>query len=500
MPGKLPPAPPAAPEDPGDDQVPLNAKYIADFPGLVELVEDKGKCVFLIKVGDKLTLSPTAKVGGTEYHAPPIERVPWGLPNAQNVMKHYKDMSLPVGRYHEIKALFYDIVEHLKKVSELPSQEHYYLLAAWCMHTYLIEKFDYSPILFLYAVPERGKSRTGKGIINISRRGLHVESLREPYLFRASNDLVAAIFFDITDVNKALEKSGSEDILLGRFERGIKVPRVLRPDQGAFKDTEYFKVFGPSIIGSNQPLSDALESRTIMIQMPATTKQFENPVTPEAGMELKERLVAFRAHLLNKNLPSIPKPALARAGDLFKPLVQVIELVAKERLDEFRDLIKVMVSAQQFQKSESFEAKVIRAVATLEPEVKSGQLPVKDITDEVNRDMREKYNSSPQRVGRTLNSLGFGKRKTANGSSAIIFDPAQLKKLMKTYGVTLAATSSSDTPDTQDIDGPFPTPKNATKKIRLKIKTGVSGESEGSKLDLSSKLPRNRVLKLKIKS
>ena len=109
----------------------------------------------------------------------------------------------------------------------------YRLLASWVLHTYLTEHVKYSPIVCLYAVPERGKSRTGKGMIYVAYRGIHVESMRDAYIVRVAHDLHASIFFDVKDIWRKAEKNGSEDVLLHRFEIADLLFReqVLQSDQ-----------------------------------------------------------------------------------------------------------------------------------------------------------------------------------------------------------------------------------------------------------------------------
>ena len=134
----------------------------------------------------------------------------WLLPRAEEVLRYCNQDTN--------KALYDDLVVYHKKISELPSEDHYHLLAIWDFHTYLHERCEYSPYIWLYAIPVRGKTRTGKGCIYVARRALHVESLRDPYILRAAQDLGATLFFDTTDLWKKATKGGTEDILLLRYE------------------------------------------------------------------------------------------------------------------------------------------------------------------------------------------------------------------------------------------------------------------------------------------
>lgn len=228
---------------------PLPVEPSARFAGLVDIVEHEGKPAFLIKEGAGVAIKTLVEVAGKRLCPPDREQLPWMLANAPDVVGHFDKFSK--APLDEAKSLFDDIVTHLKAASELPANAHYSLLAAWVLHTYLHEQFQYSPILSFFALPERGKSRTGKSLIYLAYRGVHVESVREAFIVRMAEHLSASLFIDVKNLRKKAEKQGSEDMLLGRFERGIKVPRVLAPDKGPFRDTTYFSIFGPTIVATN---------------------------------------------------------------------------------------------------------------------------------------------------------------------------------------------------------------------------------------------------------
>jgi hypothetical protein len=334
-----------------------------------------------------------------------------------------------------------------KGISELPSEAHYDLLAAWVFHTYLLEPCQYSPELCLFAVPERGKSRTGKGMIYVARRGVHVESLRDAYLVRMAHNFEATIFFDVMNLWKKAEKMGCEDIVLGRFERGIVVPRVLYPERGPHRDTVYYKIFGPTIIATNVQVHKILDTRAVQLNMPQTDKQFEADVTPEAALVLKERLTAWRAHHIGINLPDISKPARGRLGDITKPLLQIISLVRPERVPVFLSLIEDFDQCRLIEKSDSLEAQILLVMNSLRSEVDRGILPVKVITDTFNDGKSESVQLTYQRMGRKLKGLGFDKGKTGEGASAIVWDEEKFVKIYSSYGLG----KTSETPEASEI-------------------------------------------------
>jgi hypothetical protein len=424
-------------------------KYTALFDGLVDLVEDKGKPAFLVKEDNRLKILPEVSRDNVLYVPPPRDNIPWLLPNGERVIEHYR--ILEEFQKDSYKALYEDLISYHKRISDLPGEEFYDLIVSWDFHTYLLD-FDntqYSPIIHLFAVPERGKSRTGKAMVYVAYRGIQVECLREAYILRLANDYRATIFFDIMDIWRKAERNGSEDILLHRYEKGAKVPRVLYPERGAYRDTVYYDVFGATIIASNVGVHKILETRAILCNMLETRKRFEEDIKAEDALPLKERLVAFRAECLGGDLVDISKPVSGRLGDILKPLYQVILLINPEKKEAFLKFAKELELDRRVEKSISFEAQLIRIIAGLEDRVEKGILPIKLITDTFNRGKSENQWVTYQRIGRVMKSLGFKTGKTSDGASAIIWDEEKLSLLKETYGLhqTSEIPETSETPE-----------------------------------------------------
>ena len=393
--------------------------YTALFDGLIDLVEHDGNLAFLIKDGDKLSILPQVERDGILYIPPPSEQIPWLLPRGEEVLKLY-ELQEVLPQKERDGTLYDDLLAYHKEISELPGEEYYDLIVAWDLHTYILEVIQYSPIICLFAVPERGKSRTGKGMIHVAYRGIHVESLRDAYLVRVAHDLRASLFFDVKDIWQKVEKNRTEDILLHRFEKGAKVPRVLFPDRGPHRDIVYYSIFGPTIISTNEEVHRILETRAIYINMPETSKRFENDVTPELSLPLKERLIAFRARHLGETLADIPKPASGRLGDILKPLQQIIRMVKPEREPSLLRLIRQIESEKLIEKADSLESQILMTLIGLKRQVERGILPVKAITDAFNEGKSEKSQLTYQRIGRRLSAMGFKKARASDGASAII--------------------------------------------------------------------------------
>jgi DNA primase catalytic core len=412
-----------------------DGEYAALFDGLVDIVGVDGQAKYLtVSENGELSITEVAEFGENVYLPPPKDQIPWLLPRGNNVLE-MAELEAHLSPQVADEVLYDDLVAYHRRISELPGDDYYNLLALWDMHTYVIEKFQYSPILLFFAVPERGKSRTGKAMLYVSYRGIHVESLRDAYVIRVADGFRATIFFDCKDLWKKAEKAGSEDMLLGRFERGLKVPRVLYPEKGPFQDTVYYSIFGATIVATNDATHRILSTRCLPISMPAAGRVFEDDITPKDALPLKERLLLFRARHLHTELAKIGKASQGRLGDIVRPLHQILLLVKPQLEEDFLNLVKNLEHARKTEKAESVEAAVLLAISSLENEVTNQALPNKLITEALNRGRDEKSKLTPSKVGKTIASLGFKKRKNPDGNMAVVWDEDLLRNAMESYGL-----------------------------------------------------------------
>lgn len=422
--------------DDDDDRKP---RLSANFPGLVDIVVGiDGRPSYLIV--DETADTGVAMVDeieqlDTRLVPPPIDALPWRLPRADEVLRHL--------HADDDRELFDAVVTTIKRHALLPLGPVEYpdayadLEAAFVFHTHYPEPAAYSPELELYAVPERGKSRNGRTLTYLCRRGIHTETLREANLFRDSQDRGATLFLDCTKLWTKLEKAGSEDILLNRFERGARVGRVLYPDRGPFHDTVYYDIFGPTILASNEPLGRILDTRCVSINMPLAPAGTEYPVPDEdALLPIRERLTAWRARCLMANWQPelIAKPAHSRLGDVLLPLAQIIAKVAPDRLDGFRMLATHIEAERRRERSMSWESSIVGAVVSLKGDAINGLLPIGTIAIRVNTGRPEKEHISNKRVGEVLRSLGLTTKTAHANKAALVWDEAAIAKLAAHYG------------------------------------------------------------------
>jgi hypothetical protein len=194
----------------------------------------------------------------------------------------------------------------------------------------------------------------------------------------------------------------------------------------------YYSTFGPTVIGTNVGIHHILETRAIPINMPQTSRQFENDVTPQIALPYKERLLAFRARHMGKVLPNIHKPTSGRLGDILKPLHQVIKLVNPEKEMSFLNFVRKLQTDRKIEKSLSVEAEVLSAILGLEDQVVRGLLQVKAITESFNSGKSERHQIGEKSMGWILKSLGFGKGKL-NNKAAVVWNDRELEQLKDEY-------------------------------------------------------------------
>jgi hypothetical protein len=403
------------------------------FPGLVDLVDNDGKVAFLVKNGNVLEVADTWKdSSGNSYCPPDRKYFKFNLPEAERVIGHYADKN--------DNQLFKDLIEFCPRFSYLEA-DVWPIIVLSIFLSYLQDHADvrYLPVIYFYAVAERGKSRTAKTMLATSYRGQHLVDIRPANIVRFAENFGATIFFDVTDLWKSAEKSDGTDILLGRFEKGSQIVRVLNPDKGPFADQTYFNVYGSTIVATNEPANITFESRCLSITMPNVPGKYEN-LSPEMGVPLKERLTAFRARMMNTPLPVVEPIAgiTGRLWDISEPLFRLAAVVAPEAIEPMKRVILEMAGHKVEDKKESVEGLLVSAIDHLADF--DGILPIEISVEEIriilNKDKAERFHISPQKLGKRIQSLSL-KTKAVNGRARLVITAKELNVLKEQYGLSV---------------------------------------------------------------
>jgi len=418
-------------------------KYSANFEGLCDLVRDGDEVRYLMDDG---TVKDSVIIEDQEYFPPKQENLDHLIPYLENVLKeasrHVKSDVTDTSDTHQgcrsCLNLYKDLVKYHRSISSLPFFYLYSLLALFDFHTYLIEKFNFSPIIYFFADRERGKTRTAKGLIYVARRGVMTETLREANLIRWGKDHRATILFDVKDFGKKLMRAQSEDLVYGRAERGVVASRVLFPERGAFQDTVRFEVFGPTIVTSNRMIDDIGMSRMIVIEMKPSDRIFYTEPVPGGSLALRERLTGMRLAHMNDKFVTCRKEETGRIEDMLIGYKSMIMTLFPKKLPVYYKIKKIIKEQKKESSLDSFEAGILQIVIDQAMAVEEGSLTLTfdHICSIYNEGKPEKFNLRPQSLSKALRGIGFiSKRNNAGNKRGIFYDIELIKRLRKIYGL-----------------------------------------------------------------
>ena len=452
-----------------------NEKPCAYFPGIVDVCESEdGQLVFLCIKDGVVSVQETVTIDGILHEPPPREKLPFTLPRLSKVLRHH-DQDDP--------NLYHDLLAYLKRFSALDDLQ-WAVVAHFVFLTYLHDHqdVDYCPYLLFYAVPERGKSRTGKSVIYIAFRGIHVVELREAVLFRYSHNIHGTLFLDIMDLSKKAEQSGCNDLLLYRAEKGSKSVRILYPDKGAFHDTTYFDNYGPTIIASNEQIHKILNTRCLPIDMPNVPGDYDNP-RPEFGLELKERLTAWRAKHLYGQLPLVaPVNGISgRLWDITKPLLQVNALVNLGGTEQLLAAILDISEKRTESRQDTTEGRLVAAIKELTEEGGFDEyvkwtLKTSDIRRKYYELRPDDKQFAASWFAKKLISMSIRHRKV-HGLSEMLFTDQEYEQLLEQYGFSGIGKAAESVPSTT----PLPVKDESYQVVIPQVEDGSGKQHEGKR-------------------
>lgn len=432
-----------------------------NFHELVDVALDlEGNIVYLIKKQKKLLIVRQWASKDGILIPPPQKLLPFEIVKVTDVLYHYHT------KMNDDLTLFDRVSKYLHGASYL-TEEHHLIACLYVFQTYLQSHndIDYMAEILFFNVPERGKSRTGKAMSHIAYRGIHTVNALPASIFRNSNDLQGTIFFDVMHLWSKVIKNNAEDIFLGRFEKGATVSRVLFPDKGAFRDTKIFNVFGPTIIATNQAISNILGTRCMEIQTPYMPGEYADyKATDRIVLELKARLTAWKAKVMDQPLPSVEKikGINGRLWDISKPLLSVCQLVCPERYSDLVNALLNQATRKNEDKKESVEGRIINIIYELSQNSDGNWIMTSAVLYELNEDLPEKNKLTSQWLGRKLKSLGI-KTETSTGRSRIAIEQLILNKLYDQYGCKFNNVVDMD--DWQNSDNSY----NYDKRMNLSL-------------------------------
>jgi len=395
------------------------------IPNLIHLVRDQGRTKYLLCKNNQFVIEDYFIEEDKRYS--PKQNLPIKMLNP-SILKRSFNL--------DTAQLVTEIDGFIKSYLEMPLDSDYLVLALWVFHTYLIEKFNTTPILYFYGVKETGKSRAGEVLSELAFRTQRLTSLTEATLFRSVELFKPTLIIDEIRLWGRGGNQGLADLMKTTYKRGLKVSRVNMNKNGE-DQIEHFDTFTPLVICTTESIPDIIESRCIPFTMQKNSNpQIEEMIDEEWANDLRERLTIFRANHFNKELPKAQYIARGRLNEIMFPLYQSLLLVGPERKNEFIDIVKRIQKNKENEEGMSLEAEIVKAIDDEYQENQNKRFLTKSISERLNESRSENEKISDRAVSSRIKRLGFDKIRFKNGRMGFRINEERLESLKTNYKIT----------------------------------------------------------------
>lgn len=223
--------------------------------------------------------------------------VPWKLPPKPIPYGSVNDL------YNEIYQFYYDRVDIVGRNGEKSS--YYDVMACFTLATWRIEQLSTMPFLHFWGAKETGKSKGLELLCTLSYRGWLNEATTPAGIFRHAELDKPTLALDECEQYK--KNTDFLALLNARYRKGGIVSRLEKNGNGTY-ETQYFKIFGPTILGSTQGFHPSLQSRCLIAYMERKTRDltpFKFDKDCEEARTLRGKLLQYRFDTLNQPLLEI---------------------------------------------------------------------------------------------------------------------------------------------------------------------------------------------------
>ena len=395
------------------------------IPGLIHLVREDGKVKYLLGDVNNLKIKETYLTNETIYR--PKQNLPIKMPG-NDILQEETDI--------DWQELLDEIILFIYDYLELPDDSGYLLMALWVLHTYLVEKFNKTPLMYFYGVKETGKSRAGEVLEELAFRCERLTSPTEATLFRAADYFKGTL---IIDEIKLWGRDGNLEVarlIKSRYKRGLMVSRCNMEQKGE-DQIEYFDVFAPLVICTTESIPDIIESRCITFLMQKNIRSnVEKEIDEERSRKLRNKLTIFRATFLDKELPESKPIARRRLNEILFPLYQILLLMDPQQKDKFKKIVEGMMKSKEEEEGMTLEAEIIKEILNYEEETTSREFLTVEIARRLNEERFKKDELSNMLVSLRIKRLGFRKIRLRNGKMGFEINPELLEKLKLQYKIS----------------------------------------------------------------
>ncbi len=314
------------------------------------------------------------------------------LPSSYNLVEKgvilFPSLATPYENEEEILKEIQTFIHKYLDISEVFEQiATYYVLFTW-----LFDRFNEVPYLRAIGDFGSGKSRFIQAIGILCYKPVFTGGATTPSpIFRIVNEVHGTLIIDEADFKYSDMTSEIVKILNTGYQKGMP---VLRSEGKGTFEVKAYDVFCPKIVATRETFSDkALESRFLVEEMGAGKLRADIPRTLDETFyqdaeNIRNKLLMWR--LKNYFEPIERREELIegihpRLNQIVMPLLSIIKDSAiREHLKTFIVKYNGELVADR---GLSWESDIVFAVLKLEHETGATDITVKQITDEVNREV-----------------------------------------------------------------------------------------------------------------
>ncbi len=345
--------------------------------------ENKTSFIKIDRDGKIESLLEEVEIGGRKYRPLPPD---YNLVDKNVIL--FPSLATPYESEEEILTEVQNFIHKHLDISEVFERiATYYVLFTW-----LFDKFNEVPYLRAIGDFGSGKSRFLQAIGILCYKPVFTGGATTPSpIFRIINEVKGTLIIDEADFKFSDMTSEIVKILNTGYQKGMS---VLRSEGKGTFEVKAYDVFCPKIVATRETFADkALESRFLVEEMGAGKLRTDIPRTLDESFYEDAELI--RNKLLMWRLKNYFEP-IERRHDLIEGIHPrlnqiVMPLLSIIKDEGIRNQLKTFIVQYNAElvadRGLSWESDIVFAVLKLEHELKGSELTVKQITDEVNKEI-----------------------------------------------------------------------------------------------------------------
>lgn len=350
--------------------------------------------------------------------------------------------------YISEEGLIEEIEAFVSTYLDLPHPFYLKLVSHYILLTWVYDKLTVVPYLRALGDYGSGKTRFAQVVGSLSYKPLFLAgATSDAFIFRMIELFKGTLIInELERVNTDLQ-SQIVNILNNGYEKGLYIGKV-EGDKNKVPKT--FDVFSPKIITTRVKFKDlALESRILSVPMRPTKRKdiptLIDSIFWDSARDIRNKLLMYRFNNLfaiefeNKEVKL--EKVEPRLRQTLLPIFYVIQ--NQEVEDAF---VSYALEFQgQIVADRSFEMEAILAEKLVELLEENEKITVKDVADELNKELSDKEQVTSKRAGKIIRGFGFN-TKRIQGVYNIIPNEQALDYIKDRFGLTIEQSEESPLP------------------------------------------------------